>query len=264
MVEINADRCIGCGRCAADCLPQALEIREGKAHFLADHNCMLCGHCIAVCPASAVSIPSLNMREVVPLSELPHALNAEDFLGHIRARRSIRHFASTPLTEEELEMILETGRFSPTGGNRQDVRYNVLQGRLPQFRRLVLEELEKLWQEDSGSSWYPGLWHQMYLDFVENGKDRLFFDAPTVFVVSSDSPQAACIASAHMETMANALGLGVLYSGFTVRALLHSEKLRGFLEMKDGWQPWTVLAAGRPRITYYRTVPRKQADVVWM
>lgn len=263
MVKIDESRCVGCGRCVSDCLPQALQLSGKKARFLPDHNCMQCGHCIAVCPKAAVSIPSLNMQEVMPLRELPHTLDAQTFLGYIRSRRTIRAFDGAPLQEDEVEKLLDAGRFSPTGGNRQDVAYNVLRTGVPQFREMILAELEAMYQEDPDSSWYPALWHQMYLDAAAGGKDRLFFGAGTVIVVSSDSPQAACIASAHMEIMANAMGFGVLYSGFTVRALAHSEELQRFLQLRDGYAAWAALVVGRARISYLRTVPRKKADVIW-
>ena len=262
-IQIDSALCVGCGRCVKDCLPQALRLKDRKAHFLPDHNCMECGHCIAICPRGAVSVPDPEMREVVPIADLPHTLSADAFSGHMRARRSVRAFDPSPLPEEQVQILLDTGRFSPTGGNRQNVRYNVLRSRLPVFREMVLGELEKMWAEGADASWYPALWHDMYLSYQKDGKDRLFFDAGTVIAVSSDVPQAASIASAHMETMANALGLGVLYSGFTVRAVAHSEELQQFLKLKENYSVWTVLVIGKPRVSYLRTVPRRKADVIW-
>ena len=45
-------------------------------------------------------------------------------------------------------------------------------------------------------SWYSDLWLDMYDSYRAAGKDDLFCHAGTVIVVSSDSPQAAGIASA--------------------------------------------------------------------
>ncbi len=49
MIVINETKCIGCGRCAADCISGTIRIRDGKAK--ARQGCLLCGHCLAVCPA---------------------------------------------------------------------------------------------------------------------------------------------------------------------------------------------------------------------
>lgn len=263
MAAIDLRKCIGCGMCARDCLPQSLEIWDGKAYFLEDHNCMQCGHCVAICPRGAVSIPELNMSEVVDLKDHPHQLNPDLYWNYVRSRRSIRAFRPDPVSEEQLDMLLNTGRFSPTGGNRQNVRYNIIRNRLPEFRKLVLEELNHMAMAGQGDSWYPSLWQDMYKSFIQDSTDRLFFDAPVVILVSSSVPQAACIASAHMETMANALDLGVLYSGFTVRAIANSLELQESLDLKEGYSVWTALVIGKPRVTYRRTVPRNAADVVW-
>lgn len=263
MVVFDHSRCVGCGLCADDCLPGAIRIQDRKAHFLADHNCMQCGHCIAICPRNAAAIPDLSSEPVSALRDLRCEIDPVVVADHMRARRSIRHFSSDALSDEQLRTLLNVGRFSPTGGNRQTVRYNIVRSSLPSFREQVLTVLADMAADGKGDSWYPGLWLDMHREYEEVGKDRLFFGAGTVLLVSSDSAQAACIASAHIETMANALKLGVLYSGFTVRAISASVSLREFLDLRDGYSVWTALVLGKPLVTYQRTVPRNAADVVW-
>ena len=53
---IDKDRCIGCGQCAADCLPQALQMRDGSPAMVKEESCMDCHHCLAVCPVGALTI----------------------------------------------------------------------------------------------------------------------------------------------------------------------------------------------------------------
>lgn len=99
----------------------------------------------------------------------------------------------------------------------------------------------------------------MYDSFKTEGADGPFFRTGTVIAVSSDSPQATAIAPAHMETMVYALGLGMIYSGFTTRAVNHSAKLQKYLGLQEHYKVWTVLVIG---FKYQRTVPRKKADVI--
>ena len=54
MVNIDKEKCIGCGMCIKDCFPDNLFINEGKAE--SKGRCMQCGHCIAVCPVNASSV----------------------------------------------------------------------------------------------------------------------------------------------------------------------------------------------------------------
>ena len=91
----------------------------------------------------------------------------------------------------------------------------------------------------------------------------MFFDAGTVILVLSKSVQSACIAAAHMETMVYAQGLGMLYSGFFTRAVAHSKEMKEYLKLNQGQEVFACLVIGYPSIKYQRTVPRKEAKIVW-
>lgn len=267
MVVFDREKCTGCGLCAADCFPNAIAIENKKAYFKEGRNCMECGHCIAVCPSNAVSIDNLDMSETLEIKDISSGLNPEIYLNHLKARRTVRAFAEKPVSMEQINRILDAGRFSPTGGNRQTVAYHIYREGLSEFTSLVMDELKAMGEEAKKTgvkaSWYSDFWLEMYQKYKTEGTDKLFFNADTVIVVSSDSPQAATIAAAHMETMVYALGLGMLYSGFTVSAVNHSKRLQEYLRLIKGYTVWNVLAIGYPKVKYQRTVPRKKADVIW-
>ena len=58
-VNINRDKCVGCGLCVNDCPAHILALEEDKA-VQKSKGCIFCGHCVAVCPVQAVSLPALN------------------------------------------------------------------------------------------------------------------------------------------------------------------------------------------------------------
>ena len=60
----------------------------------------------------------------------------------------------------------------------------------------------------------------MYESFVENpdGHDQLFFKAPLLIIVKAQNEIDGGLASAKMELMIDALGLGTYFSGFFERA----------------------------------------------
>ncbi|HAE21079.1 MAG TPA: ferredoxin [Spirochaetaceae bacterium] len=55
-LNLNVERCVGCGACVEVCPHGAIAIQGGKA-FIADRlACMECGACSLNCPAGALSV----------------------------------------------------------------------------------------------------------------------------------------------------------------------------------------------------------------
>jgi ferredoxin len=53
---IDPDKCTGCGECAENCPPQAIEIVNCTAEI--DKSlCEECGECAKTCPEKAITIP---------------------------------------------------------------------------------------------------------------------------------------------------------------------------------------------------------------
>ena len=268
MVHIDEMRCIGCGQCVEDCFARQLRLTEGKAVFL-DRGCIGCGHCMAICPKNAITIEGIEREELLPLPGGMPRLNPEEYLHFMKGRRTIRQFTEEPLSEDLLRSMLEVVRYSPTGANRQDVVVTVIEEELTEFRELVLDalckraELADTPEASPKDRVYAGLWKKLSRDFHgPKRRDCLFFDAPAVFVLSASFPLNAAIAAAHLETMVYALGLGMVYSGFTVMASADSEEIRNFLRIPQGHTPVACLVVGHPKVDYLRTVGRHPVQVV--
>ena len=110
------------------------------------------------------------------------------------------------------------------------------------------------------------MWIKMYNDFLEgpNGEDKLFFKAPALIIVKSESPVNASLAASNMELMTNALGLGTYFSGFLQRASEVNPKINEFLGLKENESLVNCMVIGYPKVKYKRTVPRKEAKITWM
>lgn len=56
IIEIDEDKCNGCGDCVVACAEGAIEIIDGKAKVIADKYCDGLGACIGECPEDALKI----------------------------------------------------------------------------------------------------------------------------------------------------------------------------------------------------------------
>ncbi len=55
-INIDTDKCTGCGSCTEICSLDALTVENGFAVVDAE-LCAECGACIDACPADAISLP---------------------------------------------------------------------------------------------------------------------------------------------------------------------------------------------------------------
>lgn len=56
IIEINEEKCNGCGLCVSGCPEGALQIVDGKARMVAEYFCDGLGACIGECPEGAIEI----------------------------------------------------------------------------------------------------------------------------------------------------------------------------------------------------------------
>ncbi len=56
IVQIDEDKCDGCGQCIMSCAEGALQIVDGKARLVSDKYCDSLGACLGECPQDAISI----------------------------------------------------------------------------------------------------------------------------------------------------------------------------------------------------------------
>ena len=146
-------------------------------------------------------------------------------------RSSARAYAQTPLTEEELEKIINAGLQAPTGRNEKEVRFSVVKGGSP-----VLEEIDE----------------QMRKDFnMQKGPHNFYYEAPCVVLLSAKtgfkwSVVDAGIAVENMSIAAEALGLGNLIIGCIYDTLNGDRKdyFNKALQIPEGYNFDIAIALG--------------------
>lgn len=63
IIEIDEDRCTGCGQCVLACAEGAIQIIDGKAKVVSDNLCDGLGACIGECPEDALHIIEREAEE---------------------------------------------------------------------------------------------------------------------------------------------------------------------------------------------------------
>ncbi|HSV56238.1 MAG TPA: 4Fe-4S binding protein, partial [Magnetospirillaceae bacterium] len=66
VIDIDEEKCDGCGLCAGACHEGALRIIDGKARLVGENLCDGLGACIGECPRGALRVVE---REVPPYDE---------------------------------------------------------------------------------------------------------------------------------------------------------------------------------------------------
>ena len=263
MLKVDRDLCTGCGLCEWDCLPGAISTEDGFPK--ADENCFFCGHCEAICPAGAVKLEGGGTSDAGQVDVgAGFGIDAETMLHAIKVRRSVRHFKRDAVPREMLEALTEAGRFSPTANNSQNVKYIVVgSDKADEFSRLAMSELRKMASDPAAfEDVYP---KAIYGERIHYQDDDFMFKGGRAMVFAYGPHVVnAAIATANMELMAEAMGLGVVYIGIFIRLLNVNKVLRDYLGLSDDDKVWTCLSLGFPDVEYQRSAPRRPADVRWI
>lgn len=252
-VEINTDKCIGCGLCSKVCVAHNLVIDQNKARK-GMNDCVMCGQCSAVCPQKAISIEGYGSEQMEKTEEV--RLSPEDILNVIRFRRSVRNFKKIEIPREVMEQVLEAGRLTHTAKNMQDVSYVVLTTEKNRIEKMAVKVFRAIKP-------IANLFSLMARN-NEINDDFFFFNAPAVIVILARDKTNGILAAQNMEFVAEANGLGVLYSGFFTMAANMSRKIKKTIGVSKGKKVAMTLVLGYPNIKFLRSTPHKELDVRYM
>ncbi len=91
-----------------------------------------------------------------------------------------------------------------------------------------------------------------------------FFQAPAVIVILAQDKTNGILAAQNMEFVAEANGLGVLYSGFFTMAANMSRKIKKAIGDPKRKKVAMTLVLGYPNVKFLRLTPHKELDVKYM
>jgi nitroreductase/Fe-S-cluster-containing hydrogenase component 2 len=311
---IDIEKCNGCGLCVSICPLGALEIKDKKAVPVVcmrmgdsmEVSCFGCRDCIAVCPEDAIEVegsvvideglyrsqfPDRKLSPPEPLGPGKNFSEIQDQLTEVERvifrRRSNRIFKKNPVPQEMIERILEAGRYGPSAGNNQPIRYIVISDtalieQIEEGVLRVLKRLSKGYREGGllvrSLLHLYGLRNPQDMDIRpiyalnalmrEGSRLALFHHAPCVILMLSDQRGVGdykldCgIAAQNIVLAAHSLGLGTCYVGF-IKPINMIGGLKKKLGIEYPYQVVTSIALGYPRVKQDKEVIRERTPITW-
>jgi nitroreductase len=159
---------------------------------------------------------------------------------------------------------MEAGRYAPTGGNLQNVRYLICddESRLKKMAEMVVDYMRSA--VAAGSVSYREERLKRAIQGWEEGHDTIMRNAPALILIHSNTQENpsltnGIIAMSFIEVMAHAMGLGACYCGYFNNAVNNHPPLKTELGLPDEHSAAVTLLVGYPKIVYHRIPPRNEA-----
>ncbi len=285
MTEISIDEnCLGskCRQCEKVCVGNVFTLEGERTVVTSPETCTTCGHCVAICPRNAI------IHESYP-DELPaasEAIESERLIHDMASLRSIRRFKETRIPEDTLQALIKAASLAPTAHNRREMIIEVYQGEkltrlvdqaidaVESTTRLVerpfMGTISKLARKrdayDTVKRFLPEL-HRTVSDWRNDGRDRIFFNAPVVMLFLNPEREFAeadaYLAIANIRLLARSLSIGTTMSGFFIRIADHNKEISESLGVPDGYGLRAALALGYPKHDFRKIPPRPMPAINW-
>ncbi len=124
IIDINEEKCNGCGLCANACHESAIEIVNGKARLIKDDFCDGLGDCLPECPTGAIRIIEREAAEYDDDAVKAHK--------QIQKNVSHAHFSGCPGTREQ---ILKREPVSESTSSMSDTPSTVKQASISELKQ---------------------------------------------------------------------------------------------------------------------------------
>ena len=178
-------------------------------------------------------------------------------LKNIRNRRSTRAFLPEQLNDTDVQDIIDAGIYAPSATNKQPWHFTVIQ------RKDIIDRLSDAFKEIARKSD-----NEYIRRFADNEKFHVFYNAPTVVLVSGDknNEYASVDCAAAVENMliaAESLEIGSCWIGL-IAYLLNSEEgaeLVKELEIPEGFKQIHAFCLGYKKIEITNAPARKENTV---
>ena len=281
-LQIDATRCVRCGKCAWVCPSEILRQEEKGGEIRVQHSeeCIACGHCVAVCAKDAIQHSAFPDGTTHPIdyAQLP---TADQLFALMQARRSNRALTSRPVPHEALERIVEAATLAPTATNARLLSFTVVTDpeqlravagfTIQVFDKLanlllnpVVKCLVKPFQPELYEKYAP-----MFASLKEayaKGEDPILRKATALLIIHSPKSnrfgaEEANLAYQNASLMAESMGVSQIYMGFVLTAIRQAKKGAFSRLLGIEGEVFALMDLGMPAFRYPRSVDHREQPV---
>ena len=180
----------------------------------------------------------------------------------IQDRRSIREFSDEPVSDQDIDMILEAARQAPSGENAQPWRFIIVkdEGMRKKMgaiagggsgRRFTSEFVTKKMQERFANLQDEAKRQAAFQKLTSGQVSAFMADAPVNIVVCGkkdvwDMPYDTSAAIENILLMVTALGLGACWVIAPCIDIRDEERIKALLNIPEGFKAVSILSVGHP------------------
>jgi nitroreductase/NAD-dependent dihydropyrimidine dehydrogenase PreA subunit len=271
LFKIDTEKCQRDRICALECPGKLIEFPEKDSYpeliEQADELCIRCGHCIAVCPHGAITFEDIT-PEQLEKHDADLMPDKEQVRYFLTSRRSTRTYKKQPLSREQIQELIDIAAYAPTGSNRQQVHWLVIEDKaeVKRLAALVIEWMKSMLQQSGDQA--GNLRYLRIIEAWDKGTDRICREAPHLII--AHAPESVfgadtdCIISlSYLELAAYAMGLGACWAGYLTTAAKYYPPLQEALDLPQGHKTYGAMLTGYPVYKYYRIPRRNEAQIIW-
>lgn len=180
----------------------------------------------------------------------------------IQDRRSVRNFTDEPITDQDLDMILEAARLAPSGENAQPWRFIVVKDELMRkkmgaiagggsSRRFTAEFVTKKMQERFANLEDEAKKQAAFQKLTTGQVSAFMAEAPVNLVVCGkkdvwDTPYDTSAAIENILLMVTALGLGACWVIAPCIDIRDEDRIKDLLGIPEDFKAVSILSIGHP------------------
>ncbi len=290
IVNIDHEKCNGCGLCVDVCKDFSLVMSDGKAVTSAKpiFGCIACGHCMAICPKEAIRVEGrfLSHKDLFPQPPKENNPSYESILNLLKRRRSMREFKNKTVSPLIIHKILDAAKTAPMGLPPSDVNVLILDGKekVRKFSDEYCDFLQGMRWLVSG--WFLGIMRpfwgkandELFRGFIrpmvdvytsekKKGNNLVTYDAPIALYFYGSKycdPADPIIAATYAMIAAESLGLGTCMLGGIHPMIQSGRAARKFREkwnIRYKSREGLFLIIGYPRVKYPKGISRTFANI---